>query len=654
MKKPLLLIAGLVCGNALFAQSSDEAVLLDDVSRDVYIKQMPIQKGDGPETTPLWTEDFGNGFPAGWGLFNPTGHNPWKWSLGGSHGNFNGNNATAPSNPIQSTTAANGFLINDPDSANHFEFGQPSGTTYQFLESYVYTNRIDLGAAYNNLVLEFQQFFRFNNSLALNVLVSTDSLTWTTFNVSGGVANNTASANPVKVTIPLQPAVGNTRFVYLAFGWNPRVYYWMIDDINIYQAPPNAMSLTTWQGAPPTDILYRPNNNGPLGDAKHGILPLKQSRGIAFDANVNNWGSNAQTNVKLEVDIFDETSSLVTTLTSPAAPTLLPLDTLTFAVLTTNTWTPSAEGTYTARYRVVSDSINPASSIPVPTDSIRFFVTDTIMSTDFNVSNNVIGTNSNFGEDACSFMPRMDLTANERAYGVWVRLSTQTQPGGTMELLIHDTTGLNLTSGFPGFPLASGTRTITAADISNGFVYFSLVDANGMPLVLNGGSYYVEVVLFSNAGANPIFLLNDQTVAQPGWSTLFFSTRAGQAPRYFTGFSNSRQYASPHIRLITCDDVNNNCPPRSISLESIAGPLPVNLYPNPTTGSIQLDFGGQKTYEGVNIRVVNTNGKLMLEKQLPRVMGTEKIDLSSMANGLYFLTITDREGLSKTFKVMVQ
>jgi hypothetical protein len=654
MKKALFLFGGILGSVSLMAQANEKAVLLDDVSRDVYVKQMPVNRGDLPET-PLWAEDFGNGFPAGWGLFNPTGYNPWKWSTGGSHGNFNGNTATAPSNPLLSTTGANGFLINDPDSANHFQFGQPSGTTYQYLESYVYTNRIDLGAVYGDLVLEFQQSFRFNNSLSLNVLVSTDSLTWTTFDVKGGLTNNTASPNPMLVTIPLQPAVGNTRYVYLAWGWDPRVYFWMIDDINIRQAPPNAMSLTPWQGAPESDILYRPNNPAALGNGKYGHMPQKQTREIAFDANVYNWGSLPQTNVKLEVTIFDANSNVVTTLSSPTTSVLLPLDTLTFDSLTTANWIPNAQGEFVARYQVLSDSINANGTHAIPTDSIRFFVTDTILSTDFGVFNNVIGTNSNFGEDACSFMPRMDLMVGEQAYGVWVRLSTQTQPGGTMQLLIHDTTGLNLTSGFPpsSFPLASRTHVVTAADITNGFVYFPIVSANGDALALNGGSYYVEVILFSNALANPILLANDQTVAQPGWSTLFFSTRAGNTPRYFTGFSGSRQYASPHIRLITCED--NDCPPRTsgINLEAINGKLPVEIYPNPTTGIINLDFS-QTNYDGVNVRVVNANGKLVRENQLGRVFGTERMDLTGLPQGLYFMTLKSHDGLSKTFKVMIQ
>ena len=50
------------------------------------------------------------------------------------------------SNALTSTTASDGFLICDTDSANHYAYGQPSGSTYQYIESLVTTNAIDLSA----------------------------------------------------------------------------------------------------------------------------------------------------------------------------------------------------------------------------------------------------------------------------------------------------------------------------------------------------------------------------------------------------------------------------------------------------------------------------------------------------------------------------
>ena len=53
-------------------------------------------------------------------------------------------NGTSAAAGISSTTAFNGFLISDTDSANHHSYGQPSGTTYEYIDSYFTTSAIDL------------------------------------------------------------------------------------------------------------------------------------------------------------------------------------------------------------------------------------------------------------------------------------------------------------------------------------------------------------------------------------------------------------------------------------------------------------------------------------------------------------------------------
>ena len=118
----------------------------------------------------IWSEDFGNGFPSGWTIEDLSGICPWVWSNDGSWGYFNSNNGSSPGTAINSTTAANGFLICDPDSANNVTYGQPSGANYQYLESYFTTNSIDL-SGYPAVVLEFQQHFRYNNGIDLKVMV---------------------------------------------------------------------------------------------------------------------------------------------------------------------------------------------------------------------------------------------------------------------------------------------------------------------------------------------------------------------------------------------------------------------------------------------------------------------------------------------------
>ena len=175
--------------------------------------------------TPIWSEDFSGGFPALWstsssnmaGAFATC---PWAWTTDGTWGYWNGNQGTAASNALTSSTAFDGFLICDTDSANHYANGQPSGSTYEYIESLVTTNAIDL-SIHSAVSLEFEHLFRYNNLgngsfTPPTVYVSTDSINWTSYLVNGGISNNTQSSNPVVTSVNISSIAGNQSTVYLS------------------------------------------------------------------------------------------------------------------------------------------------------------------------------------------------------------------------------------------------------------------------------------------------------------------------------------------------------------------------------------------------------------------------------------------------------
>jgi len=118
-------------------------------------------------SNPIWSENFANGFPQGWVTYSDNTQGgaatcKWKWSTVGSWGYYQGTQGLSGAAAMNSTTAANGFLISDTDSANHHTYGQPSGTTYQYIDSYFITDAIDL-SNYPAVSLEFEHNFRYNN-----------------------------------------------------------------------------------------------------------------------------------------------------------------------------------------------------------------------------------------------------------------------------------------------------------------------------------------------------------------------------------------------------------------------------------------------------------------------------------------------------------
>ena len=85
--------------------------------------------------------------------------------------------------------------------------------------------------------MSIAQKFRFNNSLNLKVYISTDSINWTDYSVQGNTTNNTHSPDPQFVSLNISPVAGNSSTVYVRIGWEARVYYWMIDDMQIVSFP---------------------------------------------------------------------------------------------------------------------------------------------------------------------------------------------------------------------------------------------------------------------------------------------------------------------------------------------------------------------------------------------------------------------------------
>ncbi len=91
------------------------------------------------------------------------------------------------------------------------------------------------------------------------------------------------------------------------------------------------------------------------------------------------------------------------------------------------------------------------------------------------------------------------------------------------------------------------------------------------------------------------------------------------------------------IVLSTCDE---------LSVEDAAFEN-VQLYPNPTSGIINID--ADKAY---NVEITDANGRI-IKKGLSTSAGTTSIDLGKVQIGVYFVTLKN-EGSSKVFRVVVQ
>jgi hypothetical protein len=679
MRKTLLLTSCILAGGHAMSQTSTTTEvpnvktfhMVDPEVMGPKQAQYSIN-GDRPENTVLWSEDFGNGLPATWAnegfddLGGPSTTIRWEYrgpnttpsNMVGSRG------AYGSAAPLASATTANGFMVFDSD------FLDNAGTPGNFNNGVgpsPHVGRLTtpvINLSQNPFVtLEFQQYYRRFAGPGASQAVpatylqfSTDGgTTWgNPVTINSGIAVNAFTPNGQTFEINASSFIGGAANARVRFIFDGDYYVWMIDDVKIVELPDHALKFTNWRGAPAHDMLFR-NLSG--GNPKYGHMTLKQCRDVYFDANILNFGRLTQTGVRLAVDVLDPSGAVVFT-TTTSDTTLASGDTASYNVLTTSVaWETCnmAVGEYRVIFRGISNNIPSTTGSSMPVDTFIVRITDSINAQNFGDGiTNIVGTNTNFGQDAVAFAARFDLTNDERGFGTWAWISrANSRPGALVNVYVYDTTGFDLVTGFPTSPRAFVTHTLTSQDTANGFLRFSFTDANGVPIYLQNGSYYLVWEFFSNAGTNPIFIGNNATFPQPGLSSIFYFTRAGETPRWYTGFTNSSAFVSPIIRFSCCPaSAATVC--MKLSIEEVSAQENINIYPNPTDGILNLRFDTYN-FKRYDIKLVNMNGQVVFNREVgAAAQSTETLDFSGMAAGLYMLHVTANDGKVNTYKVNIQ
>ena len=670
MKKALLLTTALLASGVVFAQKVQRAAPNErcvDASPARSMSQAEVASYYQGETV-IWSEDFASGIPTTWmnygtavGVADPDAK--WEYrgttttpsNATGSRGGYAGPASTGQL-PIQSTTAANGFVVFDSDFLDNAGIaGNFCGTGALACAPHV----ANLETGVINLVghptvdLLFTQYYRrFAGPGAVQTVpatyldFSTDGgVTWTgNVTLNAGIAVNSATTRNSVIAVSIGQYVGNQSNVKIRFRFDGDYYFWQMDDIKIISTPKNRLTFTAGSdGSPAQDIVYGATQES----ARMGRMTLKQVRPIAFDANCFNSGQNAQTNVKLQMKIFNATTgAMVQTINSPIIASLASGDTATWSQLNTYTtsWTPSAVGRYDFTYNLVSDSVSIAS------DTLgSVFVTDSVMSLDNGNWDNSIGASSNTTQwgDGSQMTNMQELVNDEMLFGARVYLSSSSQAGAILELAVYDSSAFG-TSGFDATKLvAYGQRVLTASDVTNGYVQYNFADTvTGRGVVLNYSNigYYFNLTMYNNQGANTLLIRNDQMFgARSGTKYMYLAALSA----WYSGYSNSKTFNNLWIHSINCPATNAaNCMTTSV------GENPLNevvLAPNPASDFVNVNFGllyGEHAVEVLDLsgKVVRST-KVMADANVPIFVG-------DLQRGLYLVRIAKGSD-GKTFKVSV-
>ncbi len=173
----------------------------------------------------FFSEDFSGGVPAGWQLVDNAGNGiNWKLTTSGiynaaSYGTIGRLNTTG-------TTAANGYMVYDSDSASQSVGGEDAD---------MITNVIDC-SGHSIVHLTFNQFLYHFYETA-KVFVSNDGTSWTeVLDASAGLNTNAYTSNADAIDLDITSLAANQATVWVKFNFTGDYdYWWMIDDVTMYE-----------------------------------------------------------------------------------------------------------------------------------------------------------------------------------------------------------------------------------------------------------------------------------------------------------------------------------------------------------------------------------------------------------------------------------
>ena len=454
----------------------------------------------------LWYDDFSD--PTTW-VVGHDGNVQLDWQIGtvvpcGS----------SPMAPIASTTANNGYALLDSDCFQNFSGERERAHITTAIP-------MDLSAA-SQAILRFEtQYWQWTDQQVF-VVVSTDgtfpeldlgmdiSNMPNVFPVLTDVPMNAQTANPELVTVDITPAIGGSpTSVWLRFYWIGEYgYAWFIDDVRLFAGLTADLSLDAVHISNSPFIIYA------------GCIPQAQlGDGPFIGGTFTNLGPDPELDILLSAQVVGPTPFLHEQYMGALQPTE------TGTLLQSTSTSLLFVGPYEATFSVTS-SLSPVDVDPGNNEQVRRFrVTESTYALDGigSISNiapmvGELGTGSFPNcEDGMTLFSYMQVNSATDITAMEALLAPGSEAGGHAVFSIHDTA--EVFEAAPASPLYNSEEIlITPTDIEAGFIQAPFPPGSGL---LPGG-YFLGVTLFSNAGAYPVAVKDDQTYTQPPHASVFY------------------------------------------------------------------------------------------------------------------------------------
>ena len=566
MKKSTLLVALVFASSAIFAKGGQPS----ETAGGSSFKMAPFnsQSHSAARTAPstnhtnaaFYSEDFAGGaIPAGWTNTDVPGTGRvWTYTLIGAK--------STEALSATGTTAGNGYIMFDSDSSGVSIGGEDAVLTTTAINC---TGRTTVRLALN-------EFFRQYVASTGVISISNNGTTWTAIHhaEAGLTAAIPATSNPLAIDLDVSAYAANQATVYLRFeyvgDWD---YYWMIDDIQLYEASAQDAGITN----------ISTNFNGCTLSATEPVTVLIKNYGFNaitnFDVTYLTTSSPAVTEVYAgTIAPFDTASYTFTQTADFSAPNFYGIQSytgLTGDGLNTNDTTFSA----TASYAHVDLTLGAYTQGFEPTDDYSGFTSEDIdgdgVGFDVSTAYPHTGTQcirkagSAVADDDWLYSTCIDFGATgSYALSYWYKNFELVNPCSIEVYIGTDNTSTAM------------TNLVVQSPIPGDTTYQQTVANIAVP----AGTYYLGFHFYSLAGGTSSLRLDDISI----------------------DFDNA---------------VNN------ISTSAIS------VYPNPTNGKINV-VNTDKNVKDYSVIVYNSLGAVVFTQQFTN-LSNEQIDLGSQPSGIY-------------------
>lgn len=547
--------------------------------------------------TAFWSEDFSNGLSSTNGTWTLDGPDSlWKHSFFGSSGEW-----SAGMPQPQFTSAANGFMLFDADSANY-----PVSPNYDGKNGSLISPSIDLSnqasaqLTWENFARSLKQDGEF-----LTVSVSADDgVTWTDFDVSDMLP---ISANAEVKSLNISPYVLGSSTVRIKFTFGNDYlshYFWAIDDVELAPTKVHDVEIAA---------IHYDTSKSHLGyPVEYSMMPkLVGQPGFHPWMEVYNAGSATQANVygewRVENSAGSNSSNVSLSAFAPWDSTQMHLDgNLSFADNEVN-W---------LYYEVSLDSMdeNPGDNI----DSTWIVYTDSVYAHDRSIQGALWNGDNGSGifngyEMGNVFEVFSDDFGHTGVSSISVHINETSVQGELIYGIIYrydpDAEEWVYIDQTPDY-------TLQAADIGEWVTIGMQVDR----LLHVGGTYFVGVGYYG--GPDGVYI-----------------SAAGPVKNQLTSFVlNHVDYQWYYLTTL---------PAVRLNVDYYTGPdlgiddhqvLDAALKPNPANGEVQVN--GTLPFQQINIYTLQ--GQLVANHQVNGIQCS--IDVSSLPNGVYLLEAQTSKG----------